>query len=150
MKTKLCRHCGKILQITNFSKQTGNPDGYQAWCKSCVKEYINTKDYSHNKYRTYDDIYTRRPRNEHRHKIRSKSRYLLVSDKVHDGGSSRCEYYGCVKEYQEMHHYAGYDHEDAAYHITLLCKEHHKLVESNPEEMKNVYIRDSKRCKDEQ
>lgn len=39
MKIKLCKECGKVKEITQFSKRSVSPDGLQPKCKQC-----NSKD----------------------------------------------------------------------------------------------------------
>ena len=39
MKTKLCRECNKVKEITQYSKRAASPDGLQMKCKQC-----NSKD----------------------------------------------------------------------------------------------------------
>lgn len=35
---KECYKCKSIIQLEYFSKNKNNKDGYEKWCKSCVKE----------------------------------------------------------------------------------------------------------------
>lgn len=39
MKTKVCTKCHKRKLISNFNKKNQYKDGYNNWCKECVKEY---------------------------------------------------------------------------------------------------------------
>lgn len=39
MSTKICKKCGRELPITDFHKGRGYKDGYNCWCKECVKQY---------------------------------------------------------------------------------------------------------------
>ena len=39
MDTKICSKCGRELPITEFHKGRGYKDGYNCWCKECVKQY---------------------------------------------------------------------------------------------------------------
>lgn len=38
METKKCAKCGRELPMTEFHKNRSQPDGLQAYCKSCIKE----------------------------------------------------------------------------------------------------------------
>lgn len=38
INTKVCAKCGRELPIENFNKSSHNKDGYQWWCRDCMKE----------------------------------------------------------------------------------------------------------------
>lgn len=46
-KTKVCSKCGRELPITEFHKNSHNPDGLQKECKECKKAYM--REYSERK-----------------------------------------------------------------------------------------------------
>ena len=39
MKTKICSHCGKEKNVSEFTKNKRKKDGLCYWCKQCRKEY---------------------------------------------------------------------------------------------------------------
>ena len=43
ISTKECKRCEKIKDVKLFSKSSRRKDGYQAWCKMCVKEHDHLK-----------------------------------------------------------------------------------------------------------
>ncbi len=36
METKVCRTCGEEKELSLFTKDKGNPDGYKVHCKACI------------------------------------------------------------------------------------------------------------------
>jgi 5-methylcytosine-specific restriction endonuclease McrA len=39
MESKKCSKCGQEKRVTEFHKQSKTKDGYNVWCKACVREY---------------------------------------------------------------------------------------------------------------
>ncbi len=40
MKTKQCRKCWKVKDVTEFNNNKYTYDGKQAWCKECNRQYV--------------------------------------------------------------------------------------------------------------
>ena len=47
MQTKKCDKCKQIKSINEFYKKKTSKDGFQYWCKSCLKEYKRSKYIPH-------------------------------------------------------------------------------------------------------
>lgn len=43
METKKCAKCGRELPVSEFYKSKVHKDGYQSYCKDCIKENNRTK-----------------------------------------------------------------------------------------------------------
>lgn len=41
--TKMCSHCRKTLPLSQFSKSSHSPSGYQYYCKECGKKTNNER-----------------------------------------------------------------------------------------------------------
>lgn len=38
VQTKVCKHCGRELPVTNFGRHSKTKDGYQPLCRECMSE----------------------------------------------------------------------------------------------------------------
>lgn len=38
MAVKVCRKCGRVLDVSEFYKDRSHPDGLKHWCKQCMRD----------------------------------------------------------------------------------------------------------------
>lgn len=55
MKTKVCGHCHKKLNINKFHLNSASKDGHTSICKECRRKYVQTK--GRKAYREYQTPY---------------------------------------------------------------------------------------------
>lgn len=115
METKICKKCGKELPLSEFNKRKVTKDGYNHWCKECVKQYnkqyreehkeaiaeINRQYYQDNR----EDILEQQKqyRQEHKEEIaeQQKQYRLKHSDKLQTYRDANKEEF---KEYNRLYY----------------------------------------------
>ena len=83
MKTKICYKCHKRKKVIEFYKNKFTKDGYNVWCKKCMKKYLKKyRQKNKNKLklekRKYDKIY----RKTHKHKIKEDKKIYYEKNKI--------------------------------------------------------------------
>src|SRR5271169_3407412 len=86
-KTKICSHCLIKKCIDNFYKSTLTSDGFQSWCKDCIKELSKNNRPKYKKYMAIYHQQNKEKSREYKRKLHLKSPWI----KCLSGIQQRCE-----------------------------------------------------------
>ena len=100
---KICRSCHEEKPATEFGVRRRSPDGLQAWCRDCRREY--QRDYA----RQHRDL-ARHRENQSRYRLRHREKHCahgILRKAVQSGRMivpTWCQRCGCVTELEAHHH----------------------------------------------
>lgn len=103
---KTCTKCNESKEYNNFCKSKQKRDGYDSWCKTCVKDYKfrnkeKIKEYSNSymeqyrkteKYKNYHVEYGREYNTQNRQKLSAQARAYNEKLRTSDNSEDRAKY----------------------------------------------------------
>lgn len=93
--TKKCSKCGRILPISEFSKNKTTKDGLHCWCRGCCSKYSQTYNKTHSQtYKEYQKEY----RQTNSQYLKEYQRQYQQTNKEHRNQYQK-EYYRQFKGY---------------------------------------------------
>lgn len=105
---KICIKCNKQKPYSEFSIKSNSKDGYYYYCKQCVRDNIEDKEWYKNQYQNHKEYKIKWENNKYRsipqHKLKSNLRcrlnQILKKQKTHKDNNT-LKYLGCsLDEYK--------------------------------------------------
>lgn len=132
--TKLCKKCGRYVNIMVFGKKQSSADGRQSYCGRCARATTREWDRGHRQHKilAMRKLRATRPQGSQAGTVPKyrKAIYRRVKLKVSKGEITvpkSCQHCDLKGLKLEGHHYRGYKH---PYELEWLCRSCHKLAHS--------------------